>query len=153
MDIFGSQKPGLVSVARTTGGPAVLSVSGPGGDLTGMGSVIVTAFSIDLGVNNQYAPALDKSVYVYGFGDRIGRLSVAGLTFTATCDDGKDGLAQVLAFYAGTRAISNVKMSVSVGGSAFQGFLDAAEIGSDNPELRLGRFALEASTLPSMLGF
>lgn len=155
MELFGSQAPGLVAVARVTGGgPAVLSVSGPGGSLTGMGSVIVTSFNINLGVNNQYAPALDKSVYVYNFSDRIGTLQVQGLTFTRSCEGGGgDGLAAVLAFYANTRAVRDVKMRMAVDGSAFQGFLDRADIGSDNPEFKLGRFSLEASTLPSMLGF
>ncbi len=152
MDIFTAQKAGLVKTASVAGGRAgLLTVSGSGSLTTG--PVVVTSFNVALGVNNQYSPALNKSVYVYGFGDGIGKITVSGLTFTEMCDGGgRDGLARVLSFYAGTRAISDVKMNVMVGGSSFAGFLDKADIGADDPELRLGRFSLMASTLPAMMG-
>jgi hypothetical protein len=154
MDIFSTQKPGLVVTINAPGGSmGVLTVSGAGGNLTGMGAVVVTAFDIRLAVNNQYAPALDKSVYVYGFGDSIGTLMVSGLTFTRSCSEGSNGLANVLRFYADTRAIRDVQMRMSVSGSTFAGFLDNASIGSDQPEHKLGRFTLSASTLPSMMSF
>jgi hypothetical protein len=149
MDLFAAQKPGLVAVAQVPGGSTgIVSVSG----LTGLGAVVVTSFNVSLAVNNQYAPALDKAVYVYGFGDRAGRLTISGLTFTRMCDSAGDGLGQVIGFYGSNRAISDVTIFMSVEGSTFRGFLDRADIGADNPELQMGRFTLEATTLPAMMG-
>jgi hypothetical protein len=154
MDIFGAVKPGLVRVAQAAGGSSgIVGVSGPGGDLTGLGPVVVTSFNVRLAVNNQYAPALDKSVYVYGFGDRAGTLSISGLTFSRMCgQEGGEGLDKVLRFYGASRAIADVTISMSVEGNTFRGFLDKADVGADNPEFHVGRFTLEATTLPAMMG-
>lgn len=152
MDVFSALKPGLVAVAQVGSGSAgTIKVSGSGGELSAIDSVVITDIKVNQRVNLQYSPALNSNTYVYGFGDGIGHIRVSGITFSRMCEGSGDGLAQVLKFYAGSRAVDDVTCNVSLGGSAFSGFLEEVEAGMDNPELQMGSYTLSMSTLPSMM--
>jgi hypothetical protein len=55
---------------------------------------IITRMTCAQHVNVQFLHTFGKHVYVYVFGDRMGEISLAGLSFATTCPDG-DGIAPV----------------------------------------------------------
>lgn len=151
-DVFSALRPGLVAVASKEGAESgTLRITGPGGDLTSMDSVLITSVMVGMGVNNQYSPALKEVTYVYGFGDRIGSIRISGLTFSKNCQGSGQGIGQVLSWYASSRAVDDVTCQLHLGGGAYSGYLEEVEAGLDNPELQMGSFTLRLASLPSML--
>ena len=47
----------------------------------GLGTVPITGFTLELHTNHQFLHALDEFIYVFPFGDRIGELSITGMSF------------------------------------------------------------------------
>jgi hypothetical protein len=66
------------------GGGGALSIDGfPSG-------VPITGFLLELHTNHQFLHSLDEFIYVFPFGDRIGELTVSGISFLGAeeCDGG-----------------------------------------------------------------
>lgn len=153
--IFKTQ-PGLVQAIDLGGGaPGVLSIKGPGGELTRKEEVIVTSIGVGQQVNIQFAPSLQKVIYVYSFGDRIGQVAINGVAFDKTCNkrSGYVGAKTILDYYEDSRAIDEGRIiKISLGGRTFQGYLTAMDLRTSSPELKLMGFTLTVIIVPEQAG-
>jgi hypothetical protein len=129
-------------------------------DLAGFGDAptsrsIITQLSIRRGANVQYVHTLQDLIYVYSFGERIGSITAAGISFVGMCDGGgKTGIEYVLDWYeqnrigGGNAGPLRLLIGGAGGSGTFKGFLDALEVDVAKPDLRLANFGLKFSTLP-----
>lgn len=145
--LFQSQ-PGTVQVVDLGegGAPGVLSISGKDGRLSKQDGVVITNIGIDQDVNIQFVPSLQKVIYVYSFGDRMGRCTVNGLAFDKTCDRkniGYVGTNSLLDYYDKNRAISEDRvMKISIGSYSFQSYLISMRLATAAPEFKTMSFSL-----------
>jgi hypothetical protein len=153
--IFTAQ-PGQVHVVDLGGGaPGVLSVTGEGGRLSRQEGVIITSIGVGQQVNAQFTPSLEKVIYVYSFGDRMGQITVNGVAFDKTCRDkrGYLGARSIFSYYDKSRAVEEDRiMKVSIGGKTFQGYLTSMDLRTSSPELKLMGFTLSIVTIPKQVG-
>jgi hypothetical protein len=56
------------------------------------GGIAITGFTLELHTNHQFLHSLNEFIYVFPFGDRIGELTITGLTFLGggACGDCPD---------------------------------------------------------------
>lgn len=155
--LFQSQ-PGTVQVVDLGegGAPGVLSISGTGGRLSKQDGVVITKIGIDQDVNIQFVPSLQKIIYVYSFGDRMGRCTVSGLAFDKTCDRRNASYAgtnSLLGYYDKNRAVSEDRlMKISIGSYSFQAYLIAMRLTTATPEFKTMSFSLNMTTVPKQVG-
>lgn len=87
---------------------------------------IITRLVLSQRVNAQFTHSLGGEVYIYVFGDRIGGLTLSGLSFAATCEDEspEHGLERTLQWYKERKASARQDpITVVVGETAFNAFL------------------------------
>jgi hypothetical protein len=71
---------------------------------------IITRLTISQQVNVQFLHTLGSLIYVYVFGDRMGSVSLSGLSFLCACDDGESsggaeiGAEKMMLWYKQNRA-------------------------------------------------
>jgi hypothetical protein len=115
---------------------------------------LITEMAIVRDGNYQFVHTLRDLIYVYAFGERIGSLRIAGISFAGGCGDNTNvsGIENVLAFYEANRIGNrNTPMTVGIGttdAGRFSGFLTRLQVGISRPEARLAQFAFELSTIP-----
>lgn len=137
--------------------PLTLDVAGFGDAQTSKS--IITQMSVRRGANAQFVHTLQDLIYVYSFGERIGSITVAGLSFVDMCSDGasaggRTGIEYVLDWYEQNRlgggGVDPLRLLIGgAGGSgAFKGYLIGLEVDVAKPDLRLANFALQFRTLP-----
>lgn len=148
-------QPGIVQVYKPKGSalPGVLSVTGPGGTFDSMRAVIITGMGVDQAVNVQFMPSLEKLIYVYSFGDRMGAITLHGLAFDRLCRKSShayQGMRELLEYYDESRAITEDRIiKVLIGGKyRFQGFLVSMATNTQSAEMRLNSFTMKIATLP-----
>lgn len=152
-------KPGMVKVVDLGDSAAigVLSISGEGGKLEQQDGVVITQIGINQEVNAQFMPSLQKVIYVYSFGDRMGQIQVNGIAFDKLCNKasrGYVGTNSLFKYYDKNRAIDeNRLMKISIGKVAFQGYLISSSLNTASPEFRTMSFSLRIVTVPSQVGF
>lgn len=155
--LFQSQ-PGLVQVVDLAegGAPGVLSISGADGRLSKQDGVVITKIGIDQDVNVQFVPSLQKIIYVYSFGDRMGRCTVTGLAFDRICTKknfGQIGTNSLLKYYDKNRAVSEDRlMKISIGEAGFQAYLTSMRLATATPEFKTMSFSLEMTTVLRQMG-
>jgi hypothetical protein len=104
-------------------------------------------------VNFQVSHSLGNDVYVYVFGDRIGQVTISGLSLAADCEAGSNnshGAELAYAWYQDNRlAARQAPVRVTVGvRTVIEGFVIG--LGQDvvSPDSLLMSFALTLMTLP-----
>lgn len=146
-----SQPGAVVALADPNDAPLPLAVAGWGGPSAFQS--VITELSVERQGNVQFVHTLKDLVYVYAFGERIGRLRIAGLSFAQSCGAAGSGIEAVLNYYEQTRVGNNpAPVTVAVGVSAagrFRGFLTGLRLDITRPEARIAQFALEFNTLPN----
>jgi hypothetical protein len=121
-------------------------------------TVLVTAIGFSQAVNVQFTPALNKLVYLYSFGDRMGDAVISGFLFDKECPgvNGESssnrlvGLKKISEFYAANRAINNTKISVNIGSVTIRGFLIDFRADTSEPQLNSMRFTMTLAILPGL---
>lgn len=165
MMIFGGD-PGRVVVLGGGGVPGSFSASGSksfrlegwdynGGDGFNTFRSIITRVGASQRCNYQFLHSLDKFIYLYVFGDRIGRILISGLAFDAACGDpGFTGPSAVLDFYAANKLSSRAKpLRVTMGTSrTFLAFLSGMSLDLADPSMRLTQFNFELELVPEATG-
>ena len=106
-------RPGVLAAVNNVGVPGLIKFNllGISGPLTSS-AAIITRISGDIQTNTRFSHALDNSVCVYSFGDRMGQATVSGLAFESDCAQVRvgatnplsgsnllTGLDQILLFY------------------------------------------------------
>lgn len=115
---------------------------------------IVTSVSMTETANVQFTPTLDKSIFMYVFGDQISSMDVSGVCFLAPQKGGVSGVTAMKNFYAANK-VSNSGSPVGVtlssaGGQAlsFNAFLTGGSFSANDPQNMLGSFSLKLSYVP-----
>ena len=115
----------------------------------------ITGYSLDMGTNHQFLHSLDNFIYLYAFGDRIGELTLSGLSFTGSCvqnnggGDISDAMGQcaILSYYKDYR-VSNSKGTkvsmISLGNCSniLRGFLTGIRLDLPQPSAPIVQWAL-----------
>jgi hypothetical protein len=120
-------------------------------------STIITAIGMSTSCNQQFLHAVGGDVYIYVFGDRIGRLELKGISFSQRCS-GREGPREVeephgferlYEWYQRNRIARRRKpVRVILGRSlAIDGFLTSLVQTGEDPETRAVRFTLQLSLL------
>lgn len=150
---------GILAVRNIEGGvPALVSISGPGGELTQLDSVIVRTIGVTQDVSAQFVTSLQKVVYVYCFGDKMGQITVGGLAFSRVCSSGAPtgdmkGTTDLMNYYDASRAVDEKRvMKVMLGGHTFQGYLLAMNLQTEDTSMRTFNFGFTITTVPKQIG-
>ncbi len=131
------------------GSPAAVSISDfPGG-------MAVTGFLLELHTNHQFLHSLDEFIYVFPFGDRIGELTISGLTFLGKpCNGGggDDDMCGIYGYYMKKRLSKpdGFKPStITINGCSpiLLGFLTGLRMERMKPELPIMQWVLRYSVL------
>lgn len=151
MPLIFANKVGTVSAVDMPGLPALLTVKGPGGNLTGQSTVVVTSIGVSQNVNIQFMPSLQSVLYIYSFGDRQGEIKVSGVAFDRNCDseESNAGVNFALSYYDDNRAVTEGKiMTVIIGNKTLQGFLTGMNIQTADTVYRTHSFSYTIATVP-----
>lgn len=147
-------QPGMVQVVdlNSGGAPGVLSIEG-NGKLESLTGVVITSIGVNQQVNIQFAPSLQKIIYAYSFGDRMGAVEVSGIAFNKVCQGGNSagyvGASNLFKYYDKNRAVNEGRlMKVSIGKLALQGFLTSSRLSTASPEFKTMGFTLEIVSVP-----
>lgn len=109
-------------------------------------TVPLTGFTLELSTNHQFLHSLDEFIYVFAFGDRVGELTMSGLTFVGGCANSKEGTpASVYEFYMQKRLAINLRPAkITIGGSnqTLLGFLTGLRMEMPNPSLPVIQWVL-----------
>jgi hypothetical protein len=116
---------------------------------------IITRITLSQQVNIQFLHTLGSMVYVYVFGDRMGSVTLSGLSFfLCSCD--ADGTAaasdyqnDVYAWYKTNRAsVRSSPIKVSIGEAVVQGFVTGFTEDVVDPALNLVQWGVNMTALP-----
>jgi hypothetical protein len=119
----------------------------------GASSLPVTGFDLDLTTSHQFLHTLDKFIYVYSFGDRVGTCTFSGMGFTdCTADDGVTSPADLYKYYIDNRLgtgtftgggkLTATKIRMP-GGRILLGFLTGMKTNIPNPAFPIVQWALQ----------
>jgi hypothetical protein len=118
-DIFNSS-PGVVAVVENQ---AVV----PGRVKVGNfepAAALISSIDYEQNTNQQFQTSLDAAVYIYVFGDQMGKVVVEGIAFMSTCEGSENGLKEILDFYGSNRASRKADpIQVVLGDDSVVGFL------------------------------
>lgn len=124
---------------------------GSGGGFTTFKSII-TRIGIGRGSNFNVQPSLDRLMYLYVYGDRVGQVLISGLCFDGQCgDEGRNsGLAAVHDFYRKNRlALRSDPLILTVGYKAsFTCFLSDLETDSGDTNHLISQFNMKLVLIP-----
>lgn len=114
---------------------------------------IITRVTLSQQANVQFLHTLGASIYVYVFGDRIGSLSLAGLSFAAPCDTNQDhGMALMMDWYRRNRVSkTGAPVRITIGtnpNNTIEGFVTSSTFDTVEPESGMVQWGLSMQTLP-----
>ena len=100
--------------------------------------------------NYQFLHTLRNFIYVYVFGEKVGDLTISGISFGGFCGDAYMTGPSGLIYYYNTHAISATGMPVEVqiGAAGFYAFLTDIEIDTGDPVTSVGTFTMAFKLLP-----
>jgi hypothetical protein len=119
---------------------------------------IVTGVSLTRQCNVQFLHTLRGFIFLYVLGQKMGDLSITGITFAGECsqqpgpvaiEDGIWGVGDYYEFW--NAANTGAPLSVLVGGGSFSAFLIGQKLEILNPKGRLGQFMLQFKLIPPEL--
>ena len=113
---------------------------------------IISRVTVSSRGNFQFLHTLGGQVFVYVFGDRIGRMGISGLSFDAICGDeaGTLGVERVLNYYNQNRiAARSIPLRVSIGtATTLSGYLVGLNTEVIDPKSRIWQFNMELALIP-----
>ena len=115
-------------------------------------SSIVRGISIASRGNYQFLNTLRNYIYVYVFGEKMGDITISGLTFIGGCHRGANfnGYTSLINYY-GNYAIANTgsPIGIQIGMVGLYAFLVGVQIKLQNPEARIGQFVFHFKMIPT----
>jgi hypothetical protein len=113
-------------------------------------AAIIESPNYDQATNQQFQTSLQDAVYVYVFGDQMGRMVLNGVAFSAKCPDPEPtGLKQIMDYYDKFRAsVRPSVVTVRIASHRVSGFLTRLNIAPRNVELQLYNFSMTINALP-----
>lgn len=111
---------------------------------------IVTRVTVSQQVNLQFLHTLGSLIYVYVFGDRMGQVSLSGLSFACECPDGVElGAEKMLMWYKQHRASKRPSpVRVTIGTTVIEGFVTSFTEDVVDPSLKLVQWGVNMASLP-----
>lgn len=112
---------------------------------------IITRVTVAQQVNAQFLHTLGAQVYVYVFGDRIGQMTLSGLSFLCGCGAGGPdvGAERMLLWYKANRLSKRRQaVRVSIGKQAIDGFVVNLNLDVVEPSMSLVQWGVTLTTLP-----
>ena len=113
---------------------------------------IITGVGVSHQGNYQFLHTLGNDVYIYAFGDRIGSVTVSGLSMAADCAsrDNMHGAELALQWYTQNRLASRqAPVRVTIGlQTVLEGFLVGTSGDVVDPASRLFRFNYQLAVIP-----
>jgi len=114
---------------------------------------IITRVTLSHQGNFQFLHTMGNDVYIYVFGDRIGQITISGLSMAGTCSSGmfsaKHGFEQMLDWYKENRlAARKYPVQVSIGQSAMEVFVTGINGDLVDPATRIMQYQLQTVLLP-----
>ena len=112
---------------------------------------IITQVQVEQQGGVQFVHTLRDFIYIYVFGERIGRMQIQGLSFWDRCDGGfYHGIEWVNAYYLANRTSNRASpVTVVVGlGTPFFGFLVGFAMNYSKPEEQIAEFVLDFRIIP-----
>jgi hypothetical protein len=138
---------GAISLARVTGSGGAISYQ--------VHNTIITRLGLSSAGNYQFLHTIGNDVYIYVFGDRMGQITVHGLSFAQQCPGGSGphGFERLLTWYDQNRvAVRKEPVTVTIGvGTTIQGFVTALTGDVQDPAHRTIQFQLTIAVLPDPL--
>lgn len=129
------------------GGGGLFKFKFDGSELT----MPVTGFALELSGNYQFLHTVSDFIYFYGFGDRVGELTVSGMGFLSTCQDADTKVCGIYDYYMTNRIAAKDKaISISMDAcGAFFGFLTGMRLEVPRPELPIAQWVLRFHVIPN----
>lgn len=113
---------------------------------------IVTRLTVSQQVNLQFTHTLGSLIYVYVFGDRMGSISLSGLSFNCgECPEGASdlGAEKILTWYNTNRASKRKKpVRVTLGRTVIEGFVTSFTEDVVDPALNIVQWGVQMACLP-----
>jgi len=112
---------------------------------------IVTRVVISQEANYQFLHTIGSDIYVYVFGDRVGQMTLSGLSFNADCDsEGTEhGVEQLLDWYKTNKLSSRrTPMRVMVGSVPITAFVVGMTNDVIDPQARIVQYNLALRIIP-----
>jgi hypothetical protein len=111
---------------------------------------IITRVVVSQQVNVQFLHTLGALVYIYVFGDRMGQVTLSGLSFACTCpDDTLLGAEQMLLWYRTNRASNRAfPIRVLIGNYVIEGFVTGVTEDVVDPTTSLVQWGVTINALP-----
>jgi hypothetical protein len=118
-------------------------------------SAIINRISTTEQANYQFLHTLGENIYLYVFGDRIGQLTLSGLTFNDNCSDPNQekGFSKVIRWYRQHRVtVRQEPLHLTFQpGVDLQGYLVEMRGDTVDPSQRLYQFLLTLALIPEKL--
>jgi hypothetical protein len=124
--------------------------------------VIITDISYVQPTNTQFMHSMNRAVYIYNYGDRIGKVRISGLCFSSRCLGNalisvsfvnpvqNAGVENMLSWYRRYKASARIPpMYITIGsGEVVKGFIVGMEVATQSLDYMIYRFNLEIVSLP-----
>lgn len=112
---------------------------------------IINRITISQQTNHQFLHTLGNDIFIYVFGDRMGRVVLSGISVTEECNSGdrEHGLEKMLRFYRNNKLSSRQNpVQIAIGSTVFTGFITGMTNDLADPKTWLVQFALTVAIVP-----
>jgi hypothetical protein len=148
-DIFNSRRGLVAVIPETEALPSQIRLEGFEPQ-----AAIIESIHFHQASNQQFQTSLLDAVYIYVFGDQMGRLVMSGAAFIGRCSGGapsgdRTGLVEVMEFYAQNRASQTAfPITATIGIDRISGFLTSLDLSPRDAENRINNFSFVINSLP-----
>jgi hypothetical protein len=113
---------------------------------------IITRVTVSNQCNFQALHTIGNDIYIYSFGDRIGQMTISGLSLARNCaqmDDVEHGFEKLFKWWRANRlANRKTPIVVTIGQTPIEGLLVSQVADVVDPSTRIMQFGLTLMTLP-----
>lgn len=112
---------------------------------------IITRITMAHQCNFQFLHSIGNDIYIYVFGDRIGQITVSGLSMTQECDsrDTEHGFEKIMRWYGENRvAARKTPIKLTIGSTPIEGFVVGLTGDLVDPSTRVIQYGLTLMVLP-----
>lgn len=113
---------------------------------------IITRLTIAQQANFQFLHTLGGSIYIYVFGDRIGQITISGLSFGPDCDAGNDseyGVERMLQWYNQNKLSARKDpVVVQIGRTPIRGFVTGVTTDIVDAKTWISQYNLSLKVIP-----
>lgn len=113
---------------------------------------IITRVTVSQETNHQFLHTLGGDIYIYVFGDRIGQMTISGLSFSIDCDNPDDqahGFEYIMDWYNQYKLSRQQKpITVMIGQTPITGFVAGLSGGVFDHRMFMMNYDLSLMVLP-----